>query len=429
MQVLEKTKVVSVTELSKRIQLTVASSFSSVFVKGEISGYTKHSSGHQYFAIKDEGSVLDAICWRGTELSVPLKDGLEIIIHGRITTYPLRSRYQIVVQQVELAGAGNLQKLLKERFEHFKKLGYFDEHRKKALPPYPFTIGIVSSPTGAVIKDILHRIHDRFPCRVVLWPVLVQGEGADQQIANAIKGFHDNIKPDVIIVARGGGSIEDLWSFNEEPVIQAIYNATIPIISAIGHETDVTLADYVADKRAPTPTGAAEICVPVRQEVQGKIRDFESILCNSMYQKIQWYRDILDRAKLPTPTQTIEFKQQYLDDLFQQILGHIKNIFLTFMHNLGQLELVKPDINRHVQSLNLLWQKISFITNQYLEKQVSKINEFSVLLSELDIQRTLERGYCLARSKNGAVLSKELIQKEKEFELQFYDGKEKVKVL
>jgi exodeoxyribonuclease VII large subunit len=417
----QQTTPLTVTELAKRIQATVSTQFTSVCVKGEISGYTKHSSGHQYFTIKDEGALLDAICWRGTVLSVPLQEGAEVIAHGRITTYPLRSKYQIVIEQVEASGVGALQKMLKERYEAFKKKGYFDDHHKKQLPAYPLTIGVISSPTGAVIQDILHRIRDRFPCHVVLWPVSVQGEGAEKEIVRAIKGFHTHIKPDVLIVARGGGSLEDLWVFNDESIIQAVYEATVPIISAIGHETDVTLIDYVADVRAPTPTGAAELCVPVRQAVLLNLKSLGHAIEAQALQKIERMLDIVVRMRVPTPTQMLEYKTQYLDDTASYLEGKMQNILLSYHNRLNRITLAAPDIGRLEQRVLMLWQTISFGIKRYLDQRIHRMSDYQTVLSNLDVPTTLRRGFCIPRLQ-GHVLTLDSANKAIGFELQFYEG-------
>ena len=418
---IKKPDVLTVTELAKRIQSTVSTHFTAVCVKGEISGHTKHSSGHQYFTIKDEGALLDAICWRGIPLAIPLQEGAEIVAYGRITTYPLRSRYQIIVEHVEASGVGALQKMLKERYEAFKKKGYFDEQHKKKLPAYPLTIGVVSSPTGAVIQDILHRIRDRFPCHVVLWPVSVQGEGAEKEIVRAIEGFHTHVKPDVLIVARGGGSLEDLWVFNDESIIHAIYEAKIPIISAIGHETDVTLIDYVADVRAPTPTGAAELCVPVRQAVLLNLKSLGHAVETQMFQKIQRFFDITARLRIPTPIQMLEYKTQYLDDTASHLEGKMHNILLSYHNKLNRILLPLPDVGRREQRVQLLWQAISFQTKRLLDQRTHRVAEYQTVLSKLDIPTTLKRGFCIPRTQ-GHVLTWSHAQEVNVFDLQFYEG-------
>jgi len=272
----------SVSELSAALKRTVEDAYGFVRVRGEISGYRgPHSSGHCYFALKDEGARIDAVIWKGVFGRIRFKpeEGLEVIATGRLTTYPGRSSYQIVIDSLEPAGVGALMALLEERKKKLAAEGLFDEARKQLLPYLPDVIGVVTSPTGAVIRDILHRLSDRFPRHVVVWPVRVQGEGSAEEVAAAIRGFNELPeggaipRPDLLIVARGGGSIEDLWSFNEEIVVRAAADSMIPLISAVGHETDVTLIDFVSDRRAPTPTAAAEMAVPVKSELIARIEN------------------------------------------------------------------------------------------------------------------------------------------------------------
>jgi len=260
----------SVSELSGALKRTVESAFGLVRVRGEISGWKRHASGHCYFTLKDENACIDAVIWKGQAgtLAFRPEDGAEVIATGKLTTYPGRSKYQIVVSRMELAGEGALMALLDKRRRALAAEGLFDETRKRPLPFLPRIIGVVTSPTGAVIRDILHRLEDRCPTHVIVWPVAVQGEGSAAKVADAIRGFGSfEPRPDLLIVARGGGSIEDLWAFNEEEVVRAAAESTIPLISAVGHETDTTLIDFASDRRAPTPTAAAEIAVPVRSEL------------------------------------------------------------------------------------------------------------------------------------------------------------------
>jgi exodeoxyribonuclease VII large subunit len=264
----------SVSELSAALKRTVEGAFELVRVRGEISGFKRHSSGHCYFTLKDDSACIDAVIWRGNAGSLRFapEDGIEVVATGKLTTYPARSRYQIVVERLELAGQGALMALLDKRRRQLAAEGLFDDARKRSLPFAPRRIGVVTSPTGAVIRDILHRLEDRFPTHVIVWPVPVQGEGAAEKVAAAVAGFNALPEPpDLLIVARGGGSIEDLWAFNEEIVVRAVAGSAIPIISAVGHETDTTLCDFAADRRAPTPTAAAELAVPVRSELAGQI--------------------------------------------------------------------------------------------------------------------------------------------------------------
>ncbi len=265
----------SVGELSLKLKRMVEGEFGHVRLRGEISGFKRAASGHVYLALKDADAVIDAVMWRGQADRVPFRpqDGIEVVATGKLTTYPGRSKYQIVIERMELAGEGALMALLEKLKAQLAGEGLFDPARKQPLPFAPQTIGVVTSPTGAVIRDILHRLEDRFPTHVLVWPVKVQGQGAAEEVAAAVRGFDAMPadgpvrRPDLVIVARGGGSIEDLWAFNEEVVVRAVAACRIPVISAVGHETDTTLCDYAADVRAPTPTAAAEIAVPVRAEL------------------------------------------------------------------------------------------------------------------------------------------------------------------
>ncbi|MFT3978700.1 MAG: exodeoxyribonuclease VII large subunit, partial [Sphingomonas bacterium] len=263
----------SVGELSQRLKRVVEGEFGHVRLRGEISGYKRVASGHAYLCLKDDAAVIDGVIWKGQAASLAFRpeDGIEVIATGRLTTYPGRSKYQIVIERMELAGAGALMALLEKRRMALAAEGLFDQERKRRLPFLPRRIGVVTSPTGAVIRDILHRLEDRCPSHVLVWPVKVQGEGAANEVAAAVRGFNalaEHLRPDLIVVARGGGSIEDLWAFNEEVVVRAVAASDIPTISAVGHETDTTLCDHAADLRAPTPTAAAELAVPVLADIR-----------------------------------------------------------------------------------------------------------------------------------------------------------------
>src|SRR6185295_2921985 len=313
----------SVSELSQALKRMVESEFDHVRVRGEISGFKRHSSGHCYFTLKDEDAALDAACWKHmvTRLGMKPEDGMEVIATGRLTTYPGRSKYQIIVERMELAGAGALLKLLEERKAKLAAEGLFDAGRKRALPFLPLVIGVVTSPTGAVIRDILHRLDERFPRRVLVWPVAVQGEGAAEQVAAAIEGFNALKpggavpRPDLIIVARGGGSLEDLWAFNEEIVVRAAAGSRIPLISAVGHETDTTLIDFASDKRAPTPTAAAEMAVPVRADMIAELSQLAHRIARAATRQVAEHKlqvEGLGRG-LPDPVRLIQEKTQQLD--------------------------------------------------------------------------------------------------------------------
>jgi exodeoxyribonuclease VII large subunit len=318
----------TVSELSAALKRTVEDAYGQVRVRGEISGYRgPHSSGHAYFALKDETARIDAVVWSRVFARMRIKpeEGLEVVATGRLTTYPGRSTYQIVIETLEPAGLGALMALLEQRKQKFAAEGLFDEARKQLLPYLPAVIGVVTSPTGAVIRDILHRLSDRFPRHVLVWPVRVQGDGAAEEIAAAIRGFNDLDRdaihhgaiprPDLLIVARGGGSIEDLWAFNEEIVVRAAADSMIPLISAVGHETDVTLIDFVADRRAPTPTAAAEMAVPVRIELIERIDGLARRSLSSWARGHDHRRTELRAAAraLPTADMLLALPRQRLD--------------------------------------------------------------------------------------------------------------------
>ena len=291
-------------------------------IRGEISGWKRVASGHCYLALKDDKAVIDGVMWKGTAgaLAFAPEDGIEVIVTGKLTIYPGRSKYQIVIEAMELAGAGALLALLEKLKAKLAGEGLFDATRKRAIPYLPRTIGVVTSPTGAVIRDILHRLADRFPVRVIVWPVIVQGNGAAAAIARGVDGFSEmqgDDRPDLVIVARGGGSVEDLWAFNEEPVVRAVAGCSIPVISAVGHETDTTLCDFAADVRAPTPTAAAEVAVPVRSDliahVQGlTARNLRIVL---RYRERAGERLAAMAARLPKPESLLGPQRQRTDDL------------------------------------------------------------------------------------------------------------------
>jgi exodeoxyribonuclease VII large subunit len=316
----------TVSELSSALKRTVEDAYGHVRVRGEISGFRgPHSSGHCYFALKDEGAKIEAVVWKFAHARMRFKpqEGLEVIATGKLTTYPGSSKYQIVIEALEPAGVGALMALMEERKKKLAAEGLFDEARKQLLPWLPEVIGVVTSPTGAVIRDILHRLEDRFPRRVLVWPVKVQGDGSAEQVAAAIRGFNalpqggKIPRPDLLIVARGGGSLEDLWSFNEEIVVRAAADSMIPLISAVGHETDITLIDFAADKRAPTPTAAAEMAVPVRSELFVEVTDL-SRRTMAGWQRGQESRRTELRAAaraLPAANELLAIPRQRLDHL------------------------------------------------------------------------------------------------------------------
>ena len=314
----------TVTELSSALKRSVEDQFGHVRVRGEITGFRgPHSSGHCYFALKDESAKIEAVIWKGVHLRMRFKpqEGLEVIATGKLTTYPNSSKYQIVVEALEPAGIGALMALMEERKKKLAAEGLFEAARKQLLPWLPEVIGVVTSPTGAVIRDILHRLEDRFPRHVLVWPVKVQGDGSAEQVAAAIRGFNalpeggPIPRPDVLIVARGGGSLEDLWSFNEEIVVRAAAESMIPLISAVGHETDVTLIDFAADKRAPTPTAAAEMAVPVRSELMQEVASLARRVSVCWQRGLESRRNELRAAAraLPGASELLAIPRQRLD--------------------------------------------------------------------------------------------------------------------
>ena len=382
----------SVSEISQAVKRTLEGTFDRVRVRGEVSGFKRAASGHLYLALKDENAVLDGVCWRGTagRLSVQPEDGMEVIASGRITSYPGRSKYQIVIDSLEMAGQGALLKLLEDRRRKLAEEGLFDEARKRALPFLPDVIGVVTSPTGAVIRDILHRLQDRFPRRVLVWPVLVQGEGAAEQVAAAIEGFNAlpaggaTPRPDLLIVARGGGSLEDLWAFNEEVVVRAAAASAIPLISAVGHETDTTLIDFAADRRAPTPTAAAEMAVPVRRDLVLQMTDWERRMLAGASRLLEERRTLLEglgrglvdpRRLLEELTQRLDERSERLKAAWQALIkdrrGELARLEAALIHPrqlvavkgeqlaayAGRLDALRPRLlNERLSELEGLWR-------------------------------------------------------------------------
>jgi exodeoxyribonuclease VII large subunit len=319
----------TVSELSGALKRTIEDRFGLVRVRGEISGFKRHASGHCYLTLKDERACIDGVIWKGSAGAMRFRpeDGIEVVATGKLTTYPARSRYQIVIERLELAGQGALMALLDKRRQALAAEGLFDPAAKQPLPFLPRVIGIVTSPTGAVIRDILHRLADRCPAHVLVWPVAVQGEGAAAQVAAAIRGFDalgdsDVLpRPELLIVARGGGSIEDLWAFNEEIVVRAVADCRIPLISAVGHETDTTLCDFAADVRAPTPTAAAEIAVPVRADLLAAVRELDGRLgrATRRVHALATERSAAVTRRLPAAAMLLQAAQQRLDDAVDRL--------------------------------------------------------------------------------------------------------------
>jgi len=313
----------SVSELAFALKRTLESAYGFVRLRGELSKITRHASGHVYLTLKDDRAAIDGVVWKTQVrgLACQPQQGMEVIVTGRITTYPASSKYQIVVETMEPAGVGALLAQLERLKAKLAAEGLFEASRKLALPPSPAVIGVITSPTGAVIRDILHRIRDRWPCRVVVWPVVVQGDQAAGQVIAAIEGFNALEvggaipRPDVLIIARGGGSVEDLWAFNDEALARAAAASVIPLISAVGHETDTTLIDFVSDRRAPTPTAAAEMATPVLSELKAAISGQEGRMLRVMSRLFERQRDRLAAAArgLPRPADVLALASQRFD--------------------------------------------------------------------------------------------------------------------
>ncbi len=407
--------VFSVSEISLAVKQTVEGAFHRVQVRGELSGFKRATSGHLYFALKDEDAVLDGVCWKGAaaRLGISPEDGMEVIATGRITTYAGRSKYQMVVENMELAGEGALLKLLEDRRKRLGEEGLFDADRKRPLPYLPDVIGVVTSPTGAVFSDILHRIEDRFPRRVLLWPVLVQGEKAAAQVAAAIRGFNDLPKngpvprPDVLIVARGGGSLEDLWAFNEEEVVRAAAESAIPLISAVGHETDTTLIDFASDQRAPTPTAAAEMAVPVRLDLLNRVADDSRRLSGAVVRRLDDGRMRLEGLArgLPNLRRLTDEATQRLDDWSERLTNSL-NVGLARRDG-GLKELVaalrhpEPIIARAVERLNAQTRALESALRNVFREKASELKQTGGLLESYSYRCTLERGFALVSGTDG----------------------------
>ncbi len=424
-------------EISAALKNTVESAFRRVRVRGEISGFKRAPSGHLYMTLKDDGAVLDAVCWRGTAARLRLlpEDGLEVIATGRLTIYSGRSKYQIVVESFEFAGEGALLKLLDDRRRQLATEGLFDAERKRELPFLPDVIGVVTSPTGAVIRDILHRLADRFPRHVLVWPVLVQGDGAAEQVAHAIEAFNAldyagaMPRPDVLIVARGGGSIEDLWAFNEEIVVRAAARSDIPLISAVGHETDTTLIDFASDVRAPTPTAAAEMAVPVRHELQTQIADDGIRLRTATTRRLQDLNLRLEGLArgLPDPRSALEDRSQRLDEWEERLRNSLGAGMRSRRQNLAATTagLRRPDhlLRRGIERLAAESRQLVRALGEAMKDRERGLSQTLALLESYSYERVLERGFALVTDADGkAVISAQALQPGDQVALRFAEG-------
>lgn len=409
----------SVSDLSGALKRTLEDAFGRVRVRGELSKVAFPASGHMYSALKDDNAVIDAVCWKSQlgKLKIKPAEGLEVICTGRITTYPARSSYQLVIEQMELAGIGAILKMIEDRRVKLAGEGLFNQDRKKPLPVLPRVIGVITSPTGAVIRDILHRLSDRFPVHVIIWPVTVQGERAADEVTNAIRGL-GNIqqggpipRPDVIIVARGGGSIEDLMPFNEESVVRAAANCPIPLISAVGHETDTTLIDYAADVRAPTPTAAAEMAVPVRDDLIYTVNTLAARLLQGPARLVREYRARLGAltTALPSADRLLELPRQRLDHLDHR-LARAGNTYLgQTKAQVGAMaaRLIHPAhlIRTKAELLAVHTAALTRAGKNIPIKPGERLQELTRLLATLSFHQTLARGFAVVRGANGSLIT------------------------
>ncbi len=408
----------SVSELSFALKRTVEDNFGHVRVRGEITGFRgAHSSGHCYFALKDEGARLEAVIWKGAYSKLRFKpaEGLEVIATGKLTTYPGSSKYQIVIEQLEPAGVGALMALLEERRKMLAAEGLFAAERKKKLPYIPGVIGVITSPTGAVIRDILHRLADRFPRHVIVWPVRVQGETAAAEVAAAIAGFNRLApggkipRPDLLIVARGGGSIEDLWGFNEEIVVRAAAASDIPLIAAVGHETDITLIDYAADKRAPTPTAAAEMAVPVRADCLATVLDFERRMLRAETRLVENARgQIKGLARgLPRLADLIALPRQRFDHTAERLTlalrraAEVKRARLLRVEGKLSPRVIRFKLDDGKKRVGQLELRARAGEKRHLADLARRLEATGKLLQSYSYQGVLDRGFAVVRGADG----------------------------
>ena len=413
----DNAQAMSVSELSLALKRTVEDRFGHVRVRGEISGFKRAASGHIYFCLKDDNARLDAVMWKGGAARLPFapEDGLEVVATGKLTTYAGRSNYQIVVDSLEVAGEGAMMLLFEKLKARLAAEGLFAPERKKKLPSLPRTIGVVTSPTGAVIRDILHRLADRFPTHVIVWPVLVQGEGSAAQIARAVNEFSampqdgPATRPDLVIVARGGGSIEDLWAFNDEAVVRAVANCTIPIISAVGHETDTTLCDFAADLRAPTPTAAAEIAVPVRSDLLQRVGQLGLRMANNVRKHVDLAAERLEaqRRLMPRLSDLAAPHQQRTDDLAERLRQSLRT-------RVGKAEIAYsgPAMMLHPRLLT-----------RRIEQGQQRLDGLTRLAGSLHPEAPLKRGFARVTDADGkTIMSRAAAVTAGDVTLRFVDG-------
>jgi exodeoxyribonuclease VII large subunit len=381
-------QIFSVSEISNLLKNTVEQTFSHIRIRGELSGITRASSGHIYLSIKDSDSVINSIIWRGTTINVDLADGIEIIAIGRLTTYPARSNYQMIISELEMAGVGSILKMLEERKQKLAREGLFDASRKKPLPQFPKTIGIVTSPTGAAFQDIQNKLRDRLPVKILLYPAQVQGQSAAAEVANGVKYFNQHKNVDVIIVARGGGSLEDLLPFSEEIVVRAVADSKIPVISGVGHEPDWMLIDFAADVRAPTPTGAAEIVVPTKESLFSDLGKLFILLSSNLKSRLQNAQMRIDGITIKSPAQILVDHRSRISDLIQRSFLNIKNRLSFEKQRLEGIGNIKNNI-----------------TNK-LTSDKNNLTHIGQMLESMSYKNVLKRGFAIVRNNDKIISSK-----------------------
>jgi exodeoxyribonuclease VII large subunit len=429
----------SVSELAFALKRTIEEAYGFVRLRGELSKVTFHGNGHVYLDLKDERASISGVIWKGSVrgLAVRPETGLEVIVTGRVTTYPGRSQYQIIIETMEPAGIGALLAQLERLKAKLAAEGLFEASRKAPLPEMPGVIGVVTSPTGAVIRDILHRIRERWPCRVIVWPVVVQGEQAASQVRTAIEGFNALAeggpvpRPDLIIVARGGGSVEDLWPFNDEALARAVAASSIPLISAVGHETDTTLIDFVSDRRAPTPTAAAEIATPVFAELAGAIADYQRRLMQSGARMVELRRARLAAAagSLPRPADLLAIATQRLDlaagrlgaALQRNVSSHQRD-WLSIAAPLKPGLLQRP-IQVRRERLDALSARLAPAARRRLERAADALANLEKLRLSFNPDGPLKRGFARIHDPEGRLVrSAEALSTGERVRMVFADG-------
>ena len=430
----------SVSELSSVLKRMIEGEFSNVRIRGEVGRVSRPASGHLYFDLKDDKSVIASVTWRGqaSKLATQPEEGLEVVATGKITTFAGQSRYQMIVSEMSVAGIGALMAQLEKRKKKLEAEGLFDKNIKKEIPYLPEIIGVITSPSGAVIRDILHRLSDRFPRKVLLWPVSVQGESCAPDVTAAINGFNKLTpggampRPELIIVARGGGSIEDLWGFNEESVVRAAFESEIPLISAVGHETDTTLIDLASDLRAPTPTAAAEYAVPVRADLMGWLSSMEERRVRSLTSNLEIKRQRLkDLSRgLPTPADLVAMAAQRLDavsDRLPRALSAVSNNKRTLLLQTSaglRGRLLQSKLIDRTKEMNRFVKSIEANIRLIIQRNQSALDGLERIRQTLGYEATLRRGYTVVRNKDGKLITRlKEADVNKELEIEFYDGK------